>query len=505
MEKTAPNYKYNPTKRIFGFTSFFGEYELPDKTYIVILLIAFSQGVVGLSDLALSYLYKDDLKLMPADVSRINSMIIIPWIIKPVYGLISDTIPIMGYRRKSYLFLFGFLSMFCWISMASYVKTTGQAIFFLMINQTSSAFCNVIGDALIVEMSRKQSHGDQEAAAKNVSMFFIVKSIGSLLTALASGILLEYIDKRIVFLITSIFPLLIIISSLLLDESKYASNSNINAENEVIIEKSVSSNKVYGTINSIKDNETITKSVPSFSEQLTLFWSFLKKEQIYKPVIFIFLFMIPPSYSDPLFYFYTNELQFSPTIMGRLKLIYGISSLSGIWLYNAYLKSVNFKKIMWGTTILSMFFNLLSICLVKRVNLYFGISDFWFCVAADSLATSLGEINMMPILVLACNICPKNIEGTIYAFLVSVVNCGVLFSNQSGATFANVLGITDSNFEHLVFLIVISNLSYLIPLPLLFLINEEAYTKFQEYDSSKDFGKIEEDEVEHINKQKLDE
>ena len=48
MEKTAPNYKYNPTKRIFGFTSFFGEYELPDKTYIVILLIAFSQGVVGL-------------------------------------------------------------------------------------------------------------------------------------------------------------------------------------------------------------------------------------------------------------------------------------------------------------------------------------------------------------------------------------------------------------------------------------------------------------------------
>ena len=177
MEKTAPNYKYNPTKRIFGFTSFFGEYELPDKTYIVILLIAFSQGVVGLSDLALSYLYKDDLKLMPADVSRINSMIIIPWIIKPVYGLISDTIPIMGYRRKSYLFLFGFLSMFCWISMASYVKTTGQAIFFLMINQTSSAFCNVIGDALIVEMSRKQSHGDQEAAAKNVSMFFIVKSI----------------------------------------------------------------------------------------------------------------------------------------------------------------------------------------------------------------------------------------------------------------------------------------------------------------------------------------
>ena len=100
--------------------SLFSFVNIPDKTYLVVVLIAFSQGVVGLSDLALNYLYKDDLHLMPPQVTRINSLIIIPWIIKPVYGLISDTLPICGYRRKPYLFIFGCVSIFCWYMMALY-------------------------------------------------------------------------------------------------------------------------------------------------------------------------------------------------------------------------------------------------------------------------------------------------------------------------------------------------------------------------------------------------
>ena len=470
--------------------SLFSFVNIPDKTYLVVVLIAFSQGVVGLSDLALNYLYKDDLHLMPPQVTRINSLIIIPWIIKPVYGLISDTLPICGYRRKPYLFIFGCVSIFCWYMMALYVNTVEEVVFYILLNSLATAFCNVIGDALIVEMSRKQSKNDEEAAAKNVSLFFIIKSFGSLITAMASGELLEYIDKRKVFLITSTFPLMIVLSSLVLDEKQYEEESEIQKEDKIISK----GGKAYGTINT----SVHTNPPPnSFKAQLTLFFSFLSKEQIIKPVIFIFLFMIPPAYSDPLFYFYTNKLNFSPTIMGRLKLIYGISSLTGIWLYNVYLKSVSFKKIMWGTTILSMLFNLLSIALVKRINLILGISDFWFCVAADSLATSLGEINMMPILVIACNICPKNIEGTIYAFLISVVNIGYLFSNQSGAVLGNFFGITDHNFDYLVWLILISNLSYLLPMPLLFLINENSYTKFEEYDHA-EISTVDEEEIDDI-------
>ena len=93
-----------------------------DLNYLVIILVALTQGFTGLSDLALSYLYKDDLKLEPSTVSKINSIVFIPWILKPIYGLISDSFPIFGYRRKPYLFIFGIGVMICWILMSVWVN-----------------------------------------------------------------------------------------------------------------------------------------------------------------------------------------------------------------------------------------------------------------------------------------------------------------------------------------------------------------------------------------------
>ena len=92
-----------------------------DRNYFVIILVALTQGFTGLSDLALSYLYKDDLKLEPSQVSQINSFVFIPWILKPIYGLITDSFPIFGYRRKPYLFFFGIMVMLCWILMSVWV------------------------------------------------------------------------------------------------------------------------------------------------------------------------------------------------------------------------------------------------------------------------------------------------------------------------------------------------------------------------------------------------
>lgn len=92
-----------------------------DSNYVVIILVALTQGFTGLSDLALSYLYKDDLNIEPSTVSKINSFVFIPWILKPIYGLITDSFPICGYRRKPYLFFFGLSVMFCWILMSIWV------------------------------------------------------------------------------------------------------------------------------------------------------------------------------------------------------------------------------------------------------------------------------------------------------------------------------------------------------------------------------------------------
>jgi hypothetical protein len=35
----------------------------------------------------------------------VNSLGLLPWLIKAVYGFISDSMPIFGYRRKAYLII----------------------------------------------------------------------------------------------------------------------------------------------------------------------------------------------------------------------------------------------------------------------------------------------------------------------------------------------------------------------------------------------------------------
>jgi len=40
----------------------------------------------------------------------------------------------------------------------------------------------------------------------------------------------------------------------------------------------------------------------------------------------------------------------------------------------------------------------------------------------------IGELNSMPLLILACRMCPKNIEGTMYAILMSTLNFGSMMS-----------------------------------------------------------------------------
>lgn len=164
--------------------------------YLVIMLVALSQGIQAISELAIIYLYKDDFKLQPFQVSQIAGIMTIPWIIKPLYGFISDSFPIFDYRRKPYLFIAGMIVTMNWILMCFWVNTVLKAIIVLFITSMCTAFYNVIGEALVIELSQFQKDTDPESGAKNVSLYFMVKSSGHLCAALLSGYLIEIMDKR---------------------------------------------------------------------------------------------------------------------------------------------------------------------------------------------------------------------------------------------------------------------------------------------------------------------
>jgi hypothetical protein len=97
-----------------------------------------------------------------------------------------------------------------------------------------------------------------------------------------------------------------------------------------------------------------------------------------------------------------------------------------------------------------------------------GQSELAIAGLGDSLVlTVMGQIAFMPILVLSARLCPPGIEATLFALLMSVFNLSGLVSTEFGAILTHWLGISEFKFENLWILVVIANLSTLLPLTLL--------------------------------------
>src|SRR5271169_150096 len=92
-----------------------------DRLLVFFALVYVVQGVgqiVGLIAQPLNYFLKEVHGWTPFQVTAFLTVFNLPWIIKPVYGLISDFVPLFGYRRKSYLLLVNVAAIigFIWVT-----------------------------------------------------------------------------------------------------------------------------------------------------------------------------------------------------------------------------------------------------------------------------------------------------------------------------------------------------------------------------------------------------
>jgi hypothetical protein len=148
-------------------------------------------------------------------------------------------------------------------------------------------------------------------------------------------------------------------------------------------------------------------------------------------------------------------------------LVTSIASLVGIWIFQRFLKSLPFRVIFGWSTVISAVLGMTMLLLVTHANRTIGIDDRWFSLGDSLILTVMGQIAYMPVLVLAARLCPPGIEATLFALLMSISNLASLVSYELGAVITHWLGITETNFEFLWFLVIVTNLSTLLPLPFL--------------------------------------
>ncbi|MGK7889030.1 MAG: folate/biopterin family MFS transporter [Leptolyngbyaceae cyanobacterium] len=406
----------------------------PTPELAAIILAYFVQGIIGLSQLAVSFYLKDDLGLTPAQTSALLGIGILPWTVKPLFGFISDGLPIARYRRRPYLVLAGLLGTAAWLAMATVVQTAWAVAIAILVSGMAIAMSDVIVDSIVVERVRLES---QAAAGSLQSLCWSSAALGGIISAYLGGILLEYISVRTIFAITALFPLIVLGVSWLIDEHPVSPDHNHNI----------------------------------IAQQVQTLWQTVKQRSIWMPALFIFLWQATPSSGSAFFYFVTNDLGFQPEFLGRLSLMASMAGLLGVWLFQQFLKAIPIRSIIAWSIVISTILGLSALVLVTHANRAMGINDQWFSLGDTVILAVMGKIAFMPLLVLAARVCPVGIEATLFALLMSISNGATLVSQEGGAILTHLLGVTETSFDQLWLLVLITTLSSLLPLPFLGLLS----------------------------------
>ena len=378
----------------------------------------------------------ETVKMTPAQMMGMGGVIGIPWCLKPIFGFISDSFPILGYRRKPYIILG------CWISSISYwilpwhADNIDAIMFLMMLTSLGCCMADVVCDSILVEYARDEPE-DKKGTIQSYA--WGCRSMGGLLASIVGGISYENLGPELVFVITGALPLFISAAFLSMEEKEYNNKTQLTSP-----------------------KQTIKSLLKAF-----------RNKDIYKPALFLFIIGVTPGYGTVTSYFFEQVLKFSAYDFTYLDITSYVSGLLGIMIYKRYLTGVSFRNIFFWTLTLSWVLKWSYMVLIFRLNLELGIPDIWFALADSIILTLIGQCILMPVVVLGARICPPGVEGSLYATLMSISNLAGVISSEWGSVFANMFNVDRNHFENFWKLIVLCNIIDLLPIASVRLLKKE--------------------------------
>jgi MFS family permease len=389
-------------------------FKTPEAKRLAVLfgVVYFAQGMWYLPNQTITIVLKDR-GLSASQVADLTLITIVPWFIKPLYGLLSDFVPLFGRRRQSYFLLTSALAGCAglllawgnWIATGeiwtfdvfgfTFTLVEGVALFTLM--ALGLAFTDVLTDAMMVESGRPLG---LTGAFQSVQWACI--TLASVLVGEIGGQLAETRSLRAAFLLAACFPLM----SLSMGVS-FVRETRARANRAAFVE----------TWHAIRAT--------------------LRGREIWVVAGFIFFFWFSPSFGPAFLYYQTDTLKFSQRFIGRLAALGAVSQVVGAIFYAPLSRRMPLKHVMH-----------ISIALgVVSTLAYLVYRDATSAVIITVVFGAVSMIMNLAFLDLAAKACPVRVEATFFAALMSVYNLGSQLSENVGARLYDMVG-----YERLVYI-----------------------------------------------------
>lgn len=445
LKTTSKNLSYLTSHEKKEKISFSSKMKLQNS--ITIILLSFFSGISFISSLTLSLFLKDRLHFQPSQMAYIRLAQSFPWIIRPLYGYISDFHPILGLKRKSYLILLFIVNSLAWLILSYFSYHITMVFITVVLVQFSLAFIAVVNRAIIIETSKLYEDID-EKINEFVHISSMAQVIGKLVASLFEGVLAEKLYPCYVFIISSFISVIVLIAAWVFIE-KYEGFEKHELFYSFISTSSTSDFEV----SSSERKEINLKKV---------FKKFICNYRVYPALLFVIIYNSVPSSQSAVFYYSTNELNISPIEMGYISVLCNLSMVISMMIYKRYLQKVSWLKMLTVTT----FFNFICGFPYIAMNFNFSFRNILLIIGRCSSAV-IEQFAFTPFLCFASMITPKSFLATGTAIVTTCWNIGLTLSEALSGVLSAHLGITSENFDNFYVLILIERLGKVLTLMIL--------------------------------------
>ncbi|HAM36856.1 MAG TPA: hypothetical protein DEB40_10680 [Elusimicrobia bacterium] len=357
-----------------------------DRLYLFCAVNYFAQGMAGIVYEPVNYLLKDGLRLSAGETAAFVGWMTLPFILKPIFGLLSDLAPIRGSLRRPHLILGALLGASCWAILAWTPRHNYAALLTLLILVNFSVvFCDAVCDGVMVQLGQA---GGKTGTYQAVQIGTLYATL--VLTGVGGGWLSGHARPRAVFALAAVFPLL-----------------------------------VAGSAVWVRELPSPASPRQGLRSLLTL----LSGRRFWALCLMIFLWNFSPFLGTAQFYYQSEALRLGPLYIGVLSTLGGVAGVLGAAFFGM-------KVRLWGTAaflragvLLAGASSLLYLFYVGPVSA--GVLTVIFGV--------LGVVFRLALMDLAAQSCPAHAQASAFAIYMAVFNLAALASNTAGGRLYDAL------------------------------------------------------------------
>lgn len=383
-------------------------------TLLVAILNYLSQGLRSFASTASTLYFKSKFGFDPAELTFVGSLTFMAWYLKPIYGLLSDSLPIFGYRRRSYIFFSGLLGISSYLLMLL-IESPSVAIVCLILGELSQAISDVICDGFLVERAKIDPvNGAHELQKVSWSALFFSAMVGMV----AGGFAADYVDPVYLMSALAFCPLLVVIVSFVIPDKK------------------------------IEESLSFIDSLKKMWQSLKTLWSRLIEKDTLRIIIFTMLWQSTAIGFGAIYSYYLLDiLLIQPSTLSLLSFVGYLGSFIGTFFSGKGWRIGIIQKLLIGRIL----YNLISTFdIIIYTGFYesLGVGFYPFLYGPNTIGSAIDMyFSRMPILVIFTHITPPDIEATFFAGLSSLFNISMSLSDVLAGSIMYATGINDSSSQ----------------------------------------------------------